>query len=59
MSEKEMTTREQKWQWIDFVCWFSRKFFDIHYYPRQWGGDGLLSHCHTYRCWNCGKEFGI
>jgi len=45
MSEKEMTAREQKWQWINFVCWFSRKFFDIHYYPRQWGGDGLPADC--------------
>ena len=46
-------------RWIDFVCWFSRKFFNIHDYPRSYGGDGYPSHFYTYRCWNCGRKFGI
>jgi len=44
---------------IRFICWFSRRFWDIHDYPVRKGGNGTPSHFYTYRCWNCGKEFGI
>lgn len=44
---------------LRFVCWFSRRFFDIHDWPIEMGGDGVPCHHHTYRCPNCGKEFGI
>jgi hypothetical protein len=42
-----------------FVCWFSRKFFDIHDYFEDWGGDGTPRPFFEYTCWNCGKRFGI
>ena len=42
-------------RWIDFVCWFSRKFHDIHDYYRSWGGDDIPTHFYIYRCWNCGR----
>lgn len=45
--------------WIRFTCWFSKKFWDIHDYPTNSGGDGTPSHFYTYTCWNCGKKFGI
>ena len=44
---------------IGFVCWFSRKFWDIHDYRVEWGGCGHPYHFYTYKCWHCGKEFGI
>lgn len=44
---------------IRFICWFSRRFFDIHDYPRWAGGDGIPTHWHIYKCWNCAKEFKI
>ena len=44
---------------IRFVCWFSQKFYDIHDYPTRDGGDGIPSHFHEYRCWNCGNRFTI
>lgn len=44
---------------IRFICWFSRKFFDIHDYHRSWGGDDTPTHFYTYTCWNCGKQFEI
>ena len=44
---------------IKFVCWFSRRFWDIHDYSVNYGGDGYPSHFYTYKCWNCGKHFGI
>lgn len=46
-------------KWIKFVCWFSRKFYDIHDYPVRSGGDGTPSHFWEYECWNCHKKFGI
>jgi len=45
--------------WLRFVCWFSRKFFDIHDYHESWGGDGLPTHFYEYHCSNCGKPFVI
>jgi hypothetical protein len=33
---------------IRFTCWFSRKFWDIHYYPVACGGDGYPSHFYEY-----------
>ena len=44
---------------IKFVCWFSAKFWDIHDYLEQCGGDGTPSHFYDYHCWNCGKKFNI
>lgn len=44
---------------IQFCCWFSRKFFDIHDYKESKGGDGTPMHFYTYTCWNCGKKFTI
>lgn len=44
---------------IKFVCWFSRRFWDIHDYFVHAGGDGSPSHFYTYTCWHCGKRFGI
>lgn len=44
---------------IDFVCWFSRKFWDIHDYDGSHGGDGIPTHFYEYTCWNCGAKFGI
>jgi hypothetical protein len=43
----------------DFVCWFSRTFFDVHDYTENRGGDGIPTHFHTYTCWHCGKQFTI
>ena len=44
---------------IDFVCWFSKYFWDIHDYNHWQGRDGVPCHMVAYRCWNCGKEFYI
>jgi len=44
---------------IEFVCWFSSRFYDLHDYLNTKGGDGIPSHWHDYHCWNCGKEFQI
>lgn len=44
---------------ITFVCWFSARFWNIHDYLRDCGGDGYPSHFYTYKCWHCGKEFEI
>ena len=41
------------------VCTFSKRYFDIHDYYYDKGGDDYASHFYTYRCWNCGKEFEI
>ena len=42
-----------------FICWFSRKFWDIHDYHEFTGGDGIPEHFRIYKCSNCGKEFII
>lgn len=49
------------WPWvpIEWICWFSGHFFDIHDYPKNRGGDDTPSHFYTYTCWNCEKKFGI
>jgi hypothetical protein len=44
---------------IRFRCWFSRRFWDIHDYQKEKGGDGVPSHFKTYKCWNCDQEFEI
>jgi hypothetical protein len=44
---------------IQFVCWFSARFWDIHDYFVHAGGDGTPSHFYDYHCWNCGKKFNI
>lgn len=41
------------------VCEFSRKYFDVHDYPIDKGGDGIPSHFHVYTCQHCGKSFSI
>ena len=49
-----------RWRWkLKFVCWWSGRFFDIHDYHLDCGGDGIPTHWYTYKCWNCGKRFGI
>lgn len=42
-----------------FVCWLSAIGYDLHDYPVECGGDGTPSHFYTYKCPECGKEFGI
>jgi hypothetical protein len=44
---------------ITFVCWFSARFWNIHDYLQDCGGDDCPTHFYTYRCWHCGKEFMI
>ena len=41
------------------ICWFSKKFFDIHDYPTHKGGDGTPSHFCFYTCPACNKRFRI
>lgn len=41
------------------ICWFSKKFYDVHDYHKRKGGDGLPSHFYDYKCSNCGKLFII
>jgi hypothetical protein len=41
------------------VCTFSQEYFDIHDYQVSKGGDGYPSHFYTYKCYHCGKEYGI
>lgn len=55
----EIVAAVERNRFLQFVCWFSRKFFDIHDYPVSMGGDGLPSHFHTYQCHRCKKEFTI
>lgn len=41
------------------TCWFSRKLWDVHDYPKHKGGDGIPTHFFTYKCSKCGKQFSI
>ncbi len=41
------------------ICWFSKKFFDVHDRPKKKGGDGHPNRFSRYICSNCGKEFSI
>jgi hypothetical protein len=41
------------------TCWFSRKYWDVHDYYSDKGGDDTACHVHTYTCHKCGKEFVI
>lgn len=41
------------------ICWFSKRFFDVHDYPVSKGGDGIPSHFYKYQCWECGAKFDI
>lgn len=41
------------------LCEFSKRYFDIHDYPRNKGGDGIPCHFKTYQCPYCKKEFTI
>ena len=47
-----------KYKWNQFVCWFSKRFWDIHDYP-----DGKdfkePAHFMEYECERCGKKFYI
>jgi hypothetical protein len=43
----------------DFICWFSKEFFDVHDYREERGGDGIPTSFHVYTCWNCGKNFTV
>jgi len=49
----------RKYVKTEYVCWFSSRFWNVHDYPVEFGGDGTPSHFYKYKCWNCGKEFGI
>lgn len=44
---------------IDDICWFSKKYWDIHDYYKSSGGDGIPTHFYTYTCSKCLKEFSI
>jgi len=41
------------------ICWFSRRWFDVHDYPAVKGGDGYPCHFSTYTCPMCGVTFVI
>ena len=41
------------------ICWFSKKFYDVHDYPIHKGGSGVPDHNYNYQCRECGKEFRI
>jgi len=41
------------------ICWFSAKFWDVHDYHWEKGGDGQPSHFYTYVCPECDKHFMI
>lgn len=41
------------------LCEFSKKYIDIHDYPKDKGGDGTPTAGYIYTCPNCGKEFTI
>ena len=43
----------------DSICKFSEKFYDIHDYRVDKGGDGLICHFKYFKCWKCGKYFTI
>ena len=49
----------RKYPPLPWVCWFSKRFWDIHDYPVEMGGDGCPQHFYTYTCHRCGKGFGI
>lgn len=42
-----------------FVCWFSKRFWDIHDYHHDIEPDTPPMHFHTYTCRYCGKKFTI
>lgn len=41
------------------ICWFSAKFWDIHDYKINQGGDGYPTHFFEYTCPNCLTKFTI
>lgn len=41
------------------ICWFSRKYYDVHDYPIHKGGDDYPTHFIKYTCHKCGEDFGI
>jgi hypothetical protein len=41
------------------LCEFSKRFWDLHDYPRSKGGDGIPDHYTTYECPYCKKLFTI
>lgn len=41
------------------ICWFSKKFWEVHDYHKDQGGHGQPWHFHVYKCPKCGKEFII
>ena len=44
---------------IKAVCEFSKKYYDVHDYFKETGGDGDPCHFKTYTCWNCERKFTI
>lgn len=43
----------------DYICWFSSRFWDVHDYHKEFGGEGDPMCFYEYKCHNCGKKFGI
>jgi hypothetical protein len=41
------------------ICWFSCKYWDVHDYKKNKGGDGKTSHFYEYQCASCSKRFTI
>lgn len=41
------------------ICWFSKRYFDVHDYFESKGGDGAPKHFYDYTCNNCGSKFSI
>lgn len=41
------------------ICWFSKKFYNVHDYWTSKGGDGDPDHFFVYTCHECGSKFKI
>ena len=41
------------------ICWFSKRFFDVHDYHIHKGGDGYPVHFYEYKCPVCDKLFYV
>lgn len=41
------------------ICWFSKKFWNVHDYPVRCGGDGTPWHMDHSNCSKCGGEFSV
>lgn len=43
----------------DSICWFSKKFFNIHDYHLHRGGDGVPTPFYEYKCSKCKQKYNI